>query len=44
MYKRQLEDGFKQPVSFLNTKEANDTLNKLRDDFMQYKDLLRQKK
>lgn len=43
-YAKALEDGFKQPVSFLPTKEANELLNKVRDDFMQYKDLLRQKK
>lgn len=43
-YAKALEEGFKQPVSFLHTKEANELLNKVRDDFMQYKDLLRQKK
>lgn len=43
-YAKALEDGFKQPVSFLHTKEANEHLNKVRDDFLQYKDLLRQKK
>ena len=43
-YAKALEDGFKQPVSFLHTKEAVAHLNKVRDDFMQYKDLLRQKK
>ena len=43
-YAKALEDGFKQPVSFLHTREAIDHLNKVRDDFMQYKDLLRQKK
>ncbi len=43
-YAKALEDGFKQPVSFLHTKEAIAELNKVRDDFMQYKDLLRQKK
>ena len=43
-YAKALEDGFKQPVSFLHTKEAIEHLNKVRDDFMQYKDLLRQKK
>lgn len=43
-YAKALEDGFKQPVSFLHTKEANDMLNKVRNDFMQYKDVLRQKK
>lgn len=43
-YAKALEDGFKQPVSFLHTTEAIEHLNKVRDDFMQYKDLLRQKK
>jgi tripartite-type tricarboxylate transporter receptor subunit TctC len=43
-YAKALEDGFKQPVSFLHTKEANELLNKVRNDFMQYKDVLRQKK
>ncbi len=43
-YAKALEDGFKQPVSFLHTKEAVAELNKVRDEFMQYKDLLRQKK
>lgn len=43
-YAKALEDGFKQPISFYHTKEAIAELNKVRDDFMQYKDLLRQKK
>ena len=43
-YAKALEDGFKQPVSFMHTKEAVAHLNKVRDDLMQYKDLLRQKK
>jgi tripartite-type tricarboxylate transporter receptor subunit TctC len=43
-YAKALEEGFKQPVSFLHTKEAVVELNKVRDDLMQYKDLLRQKK
>lgn len=43
-YAKALEDGFKQPVSFYHTKEAVAELNKVRDEFMQYKDLLRQKK
>ena len=43
-YAKALEDGFKQPVSFYHTKEAIAELNKVRDDLMQYKDLLRQKK
>lgn len=43
-YAKALEDGFKQPVSFMHTKEAVAHLNKVRDELMQYKDLLRQKK
>ena len=43
-YAKALEDGFKQPISFMHTKEAIEHLNKVRDDFLQYKDLLRQKK
>ena len=43
-YAKALEDGFKQQVSFLHTKEAIAELNNVRDEFMQYKDLLRQKK
>ncbi len=43
-YAKALEDGFKQPVSFMHTKEAVAHLNKVRDDLLQYKDLLRQKK
>lgn len=43
-YAKMLEEGFKQPVSFYPTKEAIAELNKVRDEFMQYKDLLRQKK
>lgn len=37
-------DGFKQPVAFYHTKETLEQLAKVRADFMQYKDLLRQKK
>ena len=43
-YAKALEEGFKQPVSFLHTKEAIAHLNTVRDDLLQYKDLLRQKK
>ena len=43
-YAKALEDGFKQPVSFMGTQEAIAHLNKVRDDLMGYKDLLRQKK
>ncbi len=42
-YAKALEDGFKQPITFYHTKEANEHLNKVRDDLMQYKDLLRKK-
>lgn len=43
-YAKSLEDGFKQPVSFMHTTEAVAHLNKVRNDLMQYKDLVRQKK
>ena len=43
-YAKALQDGFKQPISFYHTKEAIAELNKVREDFMQYKDLLQQKK
>ena len=43
-YAKALEDGFKQPVSFMHTKDAVAHLNKVRDDLLQYTDLLRQKK
>jgi tripartite-type tricarboxylate transporter receptor subunit TctC len=43
-YAKALEDGFKQPVSFLPTKEAVAHLNSVREDLKQYQDLLRQKK
>jgi len=43
-YAKALEQGFKQPVTFYNTKEAVAELNQVRDELMQYKDLLRQKK
>ena len=43
-YAKDLEQGFKQPVSYYGTKEAIALLEKTRTDFMQYKDLLRQKK
>ena len=43
-YAKALEDGFKQPVAFYHTQEALTQLSAVRTDFMQYKDLLRQKK
>jgi tripartite-type tricarboxylate transporter receptor subunit TctC len=43
-YAKALEEGFKQPVSFMHTREAVAHLNMVRDDLLQYKDLLRQKK
>lgn len=43
-YAKALQEGFKQPVSFMHTKDAVAHLNKVREDLMQYKDLLRQKK
>jgi tripartite-type tricarboxylate transporter receptor subunit TctC len=43
-YAKDLEQGFKQPVTYYGTKEAIALLQATRTDFMQYKDLLRQKK
>ena len=43
-YAKALEDGFRQPVAFYHTKETLEQLAKVRADFMQYKDLVRQKK
>ncbi|WP_316975568.1 tripartite tricarboxylate transporter substrate binding protein [Shumkonia mesophila] len=42
-YAKDLEQGFKQPVTYYGTKEALAHLQAVRTDFMQYKDLLRQK-
>ncbi|MBS1209750.1 MAG: protein TctC [Proteobacteria bacterium] len=42
-YAKALEEGFKQPVAFYPTKEAITELNEVRNEYMQYKDLLRQK-
>jgi len=42
-YAKALEDGFKQPVAYYGTQEAIAHLRQVRDEFMQYKDLLRQK-
>lgn len=43
-YAEELRKSFKQPVSYYNTEEAVAVLNKTRDNFMQYKDALRQSK
>ncbi|WP_084338097.1 Bug family tripartite tricarboxylate transporter substrate binding protein [Pseudomonas indica] len=43
-YAKDLEQGFKQPVSFYATEDAKALLKKTREDYMQYKDLLRQAK
>lgn len=43
-YAKSLEEGFKQPVTFYDTKDAAKLLGEVRTEFMQFKDLLRQKK
>ncbi|MGX5220950.1 tripartite tricarboxylate transporter substrate binding protein [Pseudomonas segetis] len=43
-YAEELKKSFKQPVAYYNTEEAIATLKKTREDFMQYKDALRQSK
>lgn len=43
-YAKDLEQGFKQPVSFYNTQDSIALLRKTRTEFMQFSDLLRQKK
>ena len=43
-YAKALEKGFQQPIAFYDTKDTLEQLSKIRTDFMQYKDLLRQKK
>jgi len=43
-YAKALEEGFKQPVTFYDTKDAIKLLTEVREEFMQYKDLLRQSK
>lgn len=43
-YEKDLEQGFKQPVSFYDTKAAIDHLRKVRTEYMQFTDLLQQKK
>ncbi|GGM00874.1 tripartite tricarboxylate transporter substrate binding protein [Pseudomonas asuensis] len=43
-YAKDLEQGFKQPVSYYNTEQAVARLKETRETFMQYKDLLQQNK
>ncbi|MCY1539950.1 hypothetical protein D9M68_755630 [compost metagenome] len=42
-YAEELKKSFKQPVAYHGTEEAIAVLSKTRDDFMQYKDVLRAK-
>ena len=42
-YAEELKKSFKQPVAYHGTEEAVAVLSKTRDDFMQYKDVLRNK-
>lgn len=42
-YAEELKKSFKQPVAYYGTEEAKAVLAKTRDDFMQYKDVLRAK-
>ncbi|SFP63278.1 tripartite tricarboxylate transporter substrate binding protein [Pseudomonas borbori] len=42
-YAEELKKSFKQPVAYHDTEEAIAVLSKTRDDFMQYKDVLRAK-
>jgi len=37
-YAKDLEQGFKQPVTYLGTADAVSLLDKTRTDFMQYKE------
>jgi len=43
-YADELKKTFKQPVAYYGTEEAKAVLAKTRDDFMQFKDVLRQSK
>ena len=43
-YADELKKSFKQPVAYYDSEEAVAVLSKTRDDFMQYKDALRQSK
>lgn len=40
-YAKDLEQGFKQPVSYYDTEAATTHLRAIREDYMQYRDLLR---
>lgn len=40
-YAKDLEDGYKQTVAYYDTEEAIEYLKKVREDFMQYRDLLK---
>lgn len=40
-YAKDLAAGFKQPVAFYNTEDTKALLKKTRDDYMQYKDMLK---
>ena len=42
-YADELKKSFKQPVAYHGTEEAIAVLSKTREDFMQYKDVLRNK-
>lgn len=42
-YAKALKDGFKQPVTFYPTEQAIERLNVIRDDLMQYQELLRKR-
>lgn len=42
-YAKALKDGFKQPVTFYPTEQAVQKLNAIRNDLMQYKDLLKKR-
>lgn len=41
-YKEDLKKGFKQPVTYYSTEDAKEYLKNVRDDYMQYQDLLKQ--
>ena len=43
-YEEELRKTFKQPVSYFGTDASIDRLKNTREDFMQYKDQLRQGK
>jgi len=43
-YAEELKKSFKQPVAYYGTKDAIAVLEKTREDFMQFKDELRQSK